>query len=60
MRLLTAGHRPAVMKVTPLSGRIFLATIHQKQNNHSCYAPYAETRQNIVTILGLNLSACVT
>jgi hypothetical protein len=26
VRLLTAGRRPAVMKVTPLSGRIFLAT----------------------------------
>ncbi|MDR2171030.1 MAG: hypothetical protein LBP59_12880 [Planctomycetaceae bacterium] len=48
------------MKVPPLSGRIFFATIHQKQNNHSCYAPYAETMQNIVTILGLNLTACVT
>ncbi|MDR2168939.1 MAG: hypothetical protein LBP59_02235 [Planctomycetaceae bacterium] len=47
------------MKVTPLSGRIFFA-IHQKQNNHSCYASYAETMQNIVTILGLNLTACVT
>ncbi|MDR2168579.1 MAG: hypothetical protein LBP59_00375 [Planctomycetaceae bacterium] len=48
------------MKVPPLSGRIFFATIHQKQNNHSCYASYAETMQNIVTILGLNLTACVT
>ncbi|MDR2170015.1 MAG: hypothetical protein LBP59_07735 [Planctomycetaceae bacterium] len=48
------------MKVTPLSGQIFFATIHQKQNNHSCYASYAETRLNIVTVLGLNLTACVT
>ncbi|MDR2169194.1 MAG: hypothetical protein LBP59_03540 [Planctomycetaceae bacterium] len=26
----------------------------------SCYASYAETRLNIVTIFGLNLTACVT
>ncbi|MDR2168869.1 MAG: hypothetical protein LBP59_01855 [Planctomycetaceae bacterium] len=48
------------MKVTPLSGRIFDQSHIKKQNNHSCYASYAETRLNIVTIFGLNLTACVT